>query len=85
MTQSQRTPADYQAQLDEKRDRLTQLFTDFNPPALEVHASPAEHYRLLFDEALQAVADGNRDVDVTITSRIGMVDTTPDWFPEPTP
>ena len=46
MTQSQRTPADYQAQLDEKRDRLTQLFADFNPPALEVHASPAEHYRM---------------------------------------
>ena len=46
MTQSQRTPADYQAQLDEKRDRLTQLFADFTPPALEVHASPAEHYRM---------------------------------------
>lgn len=46
MTQSQRTPADYQAQLDEKRVRLSGLFAGFNPPALEVHASPAEHYRM---------------------------------------
>ena len=55
MTQSQpssadseagRSPADYQAQLDEKRDRLTELFAGFNLPALEVHASPAEHYRM---------------------------------------
>ena len=46
MTQSQRTPADYQAQLDEKRARLTELFAACNPPALEVHASPAEHYRM---------------------------------------
>ena len=55
MTQSQRvsaapqlvrTPADYQAQLDDKSTRLSQLFADFNPPALEVHASPAEHYRM---------------------------------------
>ncbi|WP_429041316.1 tRNA (uridine(54)-C5)-methyltransferase TrmA [Aeromonas media] len=45
-TLAQRSAADYQAQLDEKRDRLTQLFADFNPPALEVHASPAEHYRM---------------------------------------
>ena len=44
--QGRRTPADYQAQLDEKRDRLTQLFAPFNPPALELHASPAEHYRM---------------------------------------
>lgn len=55
MTQSQqvsadpaplRTPADYQAQLDEKRERLCGLFADFTLPALEVHASPAEHYRM---------------------------------------
>ena len=45
-SQALRTPADYQAQLDEKRERLTQLFAGFNPPALEVHASPAEHYRM---------------------------------------
>ena len=45
-SQTLRTPADYQAQLDEKRERLTQLFAGFNPPALEVHASPAEHYRM---------------------------------------
>ncbi|WP_368161658.1 tRNA (uridine(54)-C5)-methyltransferase TrmA [Aeromonas sp. R5-3] len=55
MTQSQqvsadpaplRTPADYQAQLDEKRERLCGLFADFTLPALEVHASPAKHYRM---------------------------------------
>ena len=55
MTQSQqvsadpaplRTPADYQAQLDEKRERLCGLFADFTLPALEVHASPTEHYRM---------------------------------------
>ncbi|MGL6150187.1 MAG: tRNA (uridine(54)-C5)-methyltransferase TrmA, partial [Aeromonas sobria] len=55
MTQSQRadadsvaprTPADYQAQLDEKSARLTELFAGFTLPALEVHASPAEYYRM---------------------------------------
>ncbi|WP_042012353.1 tRNA (uridine(54)-C5)-methyltransferase TrmA [Aeromonas fluvialis] len=55
MTQSQqpsanapapRTAADYQAQLDEKRARLTELFADFTLPALEVHSSPAEYYRM---------------------------------------
>jgi tRNA (uracil-5-)-methyltransferase len=46
MTQSLRTPAAYQAQLDEKRERLTQLFAQYHPPALSVYASPAEHYRM---------------------------------------
>ncbi|MGN5223410.1 tRNA (uridine(54)-C5)-methyltransferase TrmA [Aeromonas veronii] len=55
MTQSQqpsanapapRTAADYQAQLDEKRARLTELFAGFPLPALEVHSSPAEYYRM---------------------------------------
>ncbi|MGL4845132.1 MAG: tRNA (uridine(54)-C5)-methyltransferase TrmA [Aeromonas veronii] len=55
MTQSQqpsanapapRTAADYQAQLDEKRARLTELFAGFTLPALEVHSSPAEFYRM---------------------------------------
>ncbi|MFQ1751635.1 tRNA (uridine(54)-C5)-methyltransferase TrmA [Aeromonas veronii] len=55
MTQSQqpsanapapRTAADYQAQLDEKRARLTELFAGFTLPALEVHSSPAEYYRM---------------------------------------
>ncbi|MGR6758305.1 tRNA (uridine(54)-C5)-methyltransferase TrmA [Aeromonas veronii] len=55
MTQSQqpsanapapRTAADYQAQLDEKRARLTGLFAGFTLPALEVHSSPAEYYRM---------------------------------------
>ncbi|WP_429067017.1 tRNA (uridine(54)-C5)-methyltransferase TrmA [Aeromonas veronii] len=55
MTQSQqpsanapapRTAANYQAQLDEKRARLTELFAGFTLPALEVHSSPAEYYRM---------------------------------------
>ena len=55
MTQSQqpsanapapRTAADYQAQLDEKSARLTELFAGFTLPALEVHSSPAEYYRM---------------------------------------
>ncbi|MEZ6967164.1 tRNA (uridine(54)-C5)-methyltransferase TrmA [Aeromonas sp. S9(2024)] len=55
MTQSQRasddshplrTPADYQAQLDEKCERLTRLFAGYPLPKLEVHASPAEYYRM---------------------------------------
>ncbi|WP_421278849.1 tRNA (uridine(54)-C5)-methyltransferase TrmA [Aeromonas veronii] len=55
MTQSQqpsanapapRTAADYQAQLDEKRARLTELFAGFTLPTLEVHSSPAEYYRM---------------------------------------
>ncbi|WP_227095482.1 tRNA (uridine(54)-C5)-methyltransferase TrmA [Aeromonas veronii] len=55
MTQSQqpsanapapRTAADYQAQLDEKRARLTELFAGFTLPALEMHSSPAEYYRM---------------------------------------
>ncbi|WP_323969291.1 tRNA (uridine(54)-C5)-methyltransferase TrmA [Aeromonas veronii] len=55
MTQSQqpsanapapRTAADYQAQLDEKRARLTELFAGFTLPVLEVHSSPAEYYRM---------------------------------------
>lgn len=47
-TESQplRTPADYQAQLDEKCERLTRLFAGYPLPKLEVHASPAEYYRM---------------------------------------
>ncbi|MGL4250549.1 MAG: tRNA (uridine(54)-C5)-methyltransferase TrmA [Aeromonas sp.] len=45
-TPAPRTPADYQAQLDEKRARLTELFAGFTLPALEVHSSPAEYYRM---------------------------------------
>ncbi|MGH1409127.1 MAG: tRNA (uridine(54)-C5)-methyltransferase TrmA [Aeromonas sp.] len=41
-----RTAADYQAQLDEKRARLTELFAGFPLPALEVYRSPAEYYRM---------------------------------------
>ncbi len=37
---------DYQPQLDEKAQRIQTIFADFNTPALEVFASPAEHYRM---------------------------------------
>ena len=36
----------YPAQLDEKSDRLRQLFAEFQPPELEVHASEPSHFRL---------------------------------------
>lgn len=45
-SQPLRTPADYQAQLDEKCERLTRLFAGYPLPKLEVHASPAEYYRM---------------------------------------
>lgn len=36
----------YEAQLADKQQRLQALCADFAPPALEVFASPAEHYRM---------------------------------------
>ncbi|WP_326518144.1 tRNA (uridine(54)-C5)-methyltransferase TrmA [Acinetobacter sp. CAAS 2-6] len=39
------TPA-YQTQLDEKVQRITAQFSEFNPPALEVFASPEQHFRM---------------------------------------
>ncbi len=36
----------YETQLADKQQRLQTLFADFAPPALEVFASPAEHYRM---------------------------------------
>ncbi|WP_046080079.1 tRNA (uridine(54)-C5)-methyltransferase TrmA [Halomonas sp. HG01] len=38
-------PDRYDEQLAAKRDRLTAQFARFAPPELEVHASPASHYR----------------------------------------
>ncbi|MGF1759073.1 tRNA (uridine(54)-C5)-methyltransferase TrmA [Photobacterium sagamiensis] len=38
--------ADYQQQLDEKAERIQNIFEDFETPELEVFASPAEHYRM---------------------------------------
>lgn len=38
--------ADYQHQLDEKAQRIQNIFADFDTPELEVYASPAEHYRM---------------------------------------
>lgn len=39
-------PEGYQAQLQEKKDRLSTQFAEFAPPLLEAHDSPASHYRL---------------------------------------
>ncbi|OIN09587.1 tRNA (uridine(54)-C5)-methyltransferase TrmA [Oceanisphaera psychrotolerans] len=39
-------PQTYQAQLDEKADRLRETFAPFTPPALDVFASEPEHYRM---------------------------------------
>lgn len=36
----------YQQQLNEKQQRLTELLAPFSAPALEVFSSPAEHYRM---------------------------------------
>ncbi|MFC3282448.1 tRNA (uridine(54)-C5)-methyltransferase TrmA [Litchfieldella rifensis] len=39
-------PARYDEQLEAKRARITAQFARFAPPPLEVHASPASHYRM---------------------------------------
>jgi tRNA (uracil-5-)-methyltransferase len=36
----------YQQQLQEKIERITAQFADFNPPALEVFGSPEQHFRM---------------------------------------
>lgn len=36
----------YQTQLDEKIQRITAQFAEFNPPALDVFASPEQHFRM---------------------------------------
>ncbi|WP_304640796.1 tRNA (uridine(54)-C5)-methyltransferase TrmA [Pseudomonas sp.] len=39
-------PTNYQAQLDEKHERLTKLLAPFDAPAPVVFSSPSEHFRL---------------------------------------
>lgn len=39
-------PTMYETLLSNKVDMLTDLYAPFNPPALEVYDSPAQHYRL---------------------------------------
>lgn len=39
-------PQRYQEQLAEKVERLTQMFTQYNVPELEVFESPEQHYRM---------------------------------------
>ncbi|WP_305423270.1 tRNA (uridine(54)-C5)-methyltransferase TrmA [Photobacterium leiognathi] len=46
MTSTILNTADYQQQLDEKAERIQNIFADFDTPELEVFASPAEHYRM---------------------------------------
>lgn len=38
-------PPRYDQQLDAKRERITEQFARFSPPALEVYPSPPSHYR----------------------------------------
>ena len=44
--QHQVNPDAYPALLDDKAERLRQLFAGFQPPELEVHASAPQHFRL---------------------------------------
>ncbi|EAS62988.1 tRNA (uridine(54)-C5)-methyltransferase TrmA [Photobacterium angustum] len=46
MTSTILNTAGYQQQLDEKAERIQNIFVDFDTPELEVFASPAEHYRM---------------------------------------
>ncbi|WP_339668295.1 tRNA (uridine(54)-C5)-methyltransferase TrmA [Dasania marina] len=39
-------PDNYQQQLDAKAQRVSQLFSEFTPPALEVYPSPPLHFRM---------------------------------------
>ena len=39
-------PTQYQQQLDEKKQRLTQMFSPYDAPELEVFESPEKHYRM---------------------------------------
>src|SRR5690625_6878092 len=39
-------PQQYQAQLDQKVDKIKTAFDHFNLPEIEVFASPSSHYRL---------------------------------------
>ncbi len=39
-------PHDYQQQLAEKKQRLTEMFAHYNAPELEVFESPEQHYRM---------------------------------------
>ncbi|MCE9679759.1 tRNA (uridine(54)-C5)-methyltransferase TrmA [Shewanella sp. AS1] len=39
-------PNQYDKQLDAKREKLAQLFADYNTPALEVFSSESAHYRM---------------------------------------
>ncbi len=40
------SPERYPSLLDQKRDELAAMMAEFNPPAVEVFASPEQHYRL---------------------------------------
>ncbi len=46
MTEIQFTPAAYQAQLEEKQERMRSMFAKYQPPELESYASPIKHYRM---------------------------------------
>ena len=46
MPLSRVNPDNYQHQLTEKADRVTQLFQPFRPPTLDIFSSPPLHYRM---------------------------------------
>nr|WP_086939295.1 tRNA (uridine(54)-C5)-methyltransferase TrmA [Thaumasiovibrio occultus] len=46
MSQTQIDVTQYSAQLEEKAARLEDMFAEFDTPALDVYASPAQHYRM---------------------------------------
>ncbi|MGJ8514452.1 tRNA (uridine(54)-C5)-methyltransferase TrmA [Carnimonas bestiolae] len=69
-------PSRYAEQLSAKQQRITQQFARFNPPPLEVFASPAAHYRMraefriwhegddLFYAMFEVAADNPKDKTV---------------------
>ena len=46
LTTTPNTPQDYQSQLSEKAQRLTDMFMDYNTPQLEIFESTPQHYRM---------------------------------------
>lgn len=55
--QHQVSPQSYQTLLDEKAERLRQQFADYQPPALQVHPSKPQNFRLRAEFRLWHEAD----------------------------
>ena len=54
-------PETYTQQLGKKRQRLEQLFSQFDPPELQVFESQREHYRMRYDTAGTVVCCENQN------------------------